>query len=165
MLTIFVVYLAAHFLAYVLFLRRIGAFGTEKGIFLYHFISALLTGALGLLGAVSEYSQAGYASLVLMLSSHGIYSVSFLELWSLAHGGYSLSVIASIAEAEATGGEPDFSHLEKIGETKQRERIADLVRMGLVEKTGTTIALTRRGKNVSKVLRGILRWVDPGQVL
>lgn len=163
MLTAFAVYLAAHLLVYALLLRHLALFRTEIGIFLYHFSSAALAGLVGLAYAASGYSEFGLPGLVLILSAHGIYSLSFLELWSLAQGGYSLSVIENIARAEANGVEPNFSRLEEIGETKQRERIAGLEKLRLIARTNEGIALTARGKGVAVLLHALLTWVDPAE--
>jgi len=161
MLSAFAVYIAVHFLLYALVLRKLPVFRTERGIFLYHVASAVLVSVAALACAVIEQSQFGISGLVLVLSAHGIYSLSFLELWSLAQGGYSLSVIASIAEAEAARVQPDFSHLEQIGETKQRERIAGLEKLGLIARRDGSIALTRRGSSVAALLHGLYKWIAP----
>jgi len=163
MLTAFAVYLAAHFLVYALLLHHLVPFRTERGIFFYHFASAALTGLAGLMYALTERSQFGFPGLVLILSVHGIYSLSFLELWTLAQGGYSLSIIENIAGAQATATDPDFSRLEQIGETKQRERIAGLEKLGLITRSDNSIALTRRGSSVAALLHCLLKWIDPGK--
>jgi hypothetical protein len=165
MLSVFGSYLAAHFLAYAIFLRKTAALRTERGIFLYHFVSAVLVALAALWYAVGapDVSQFGVAGLMLVLSVHGIYSLSFLELWSLAQGGYSLSVIGSIARAEADGVAPDFTGLEEIGEIKQRDRIAGLEKLGLIARSDCSIALTSRGRIAAALLHGLLKWIAPGE--
>jgi hypothetical protein len=88
MLTAFAVYLIAHLAAYVAWLRRLALLRTEKGIFLYHFVSAVITGLAAIAAAFIDPAGFGFAGFVIVLSAHGIYSLSFLELWSLAQGGY-----------------------------------------------------------------------------
>lgn len=163
MLSAFAVYLTAHLAAYVAGLRRLAPLRTEKGIFLYHFGSAVITGVIAVVAAFMDPAEFGVAGCILILSVHGIYSLSFLELWSLAQGGYSLSIIAGIAQAEATGAEPDFSGLAAIGSTKQAERIAALERLGLVSSAGERISLTPRGNAIATVLHALRRWVDPSE--
>ena len=160
-MTLFGLYLAAHLLAYVLALRHLAWFRTEKGIFLFHFSSAVLVGLSGFVLAALDPAGFGSAGLVLIVSVHGIYSLSFLELWSLAQGGYSLSVIASIATAQASGEEPDFSRLEGIGQAKQDVRLAGLARLGLVERSGDEINLAAPGRTVAHMLHALLVFVDP----
>lgn len=162
MLTAFAVYLAAHLAVYVAGLRRLTPLCTEKGIFLYHFGSAVITGLAALAAALIDPLEFGLAGFVIVLSVHGIYSLSFLELWSLAQGGYSLSIIAGIAHAEATGTEPDFSGLAAIGAAKQADRVAALERMGLISRSGERISLMPRGRAIAAVLHALRRWVDPG---
>jgi hypothetical protein len=140
-------------------LRRRLSLRTEKGIFLYHFVSAVFSGMVGL-GFAALDPAFGVPGLVLVLSLHGIYSLSFLELWSLAQGGYSLSIIAGIAQAEAAGSAPDFSGLAAIGEAKQADRVATLERLGLVARTDGRISLTTRGGTIAFVLHALRRWVD-----
>lgn len=155
-------YIAAHFAAYAFFLRRRSALRGEKGIFLYHFVSAAFAGLAATAFAVLEPESFGLSGLVLVLSLHGIYSISFLELWSLAQGGYSLSIIAGVAQAEASGTEPDFSGLAAIGQAKQADRIAALERLGLVSGAGGYITLTARGSRVALLLDALRDWVAPG---
>lgn len=163
MLTAFAVYLAVHLAAYVAGLRRVALLRTEKGIFLYHFGSAVFTGLLAVAAAFSAPAEFGLAGCVLVLSVHGIYSLSFLELWSLAQGGYSLSIIAGIAHAEASGAEPDFSGLAAIGAAKQADRVAALERLGLISRSSERISLTTRGSAIAATLHALRRWVDPGE--
>lgn len=163
MLSAFAVYLAVHLAAYVVWLRRLAPLRTEKGIFLYHFGSAALTGLLAVAAAFMDPSGFGIAGCVLVLSVHGIYSLSFLELWSLAQGGYSLSIIADIAHAEASGTEPNFSGLAAIGAAKQADRVAALERLGLISRVGERLSLTTRGSAIAATLHALRRWVDPGE--
>jgi len=161
MLLAIVAYLAAHFAAYVLVLRHRAGLRSEKGIFLYHFASAVFAGLAGVAFAVLEPDRFGLSGLVLVLSLHGIYSLSFLELWSLAQGGFSLSILAGVAQAEASGKEPDFSGLAAIWQAKQVDRVAALEKLGLVSGTDGRIALTARGGRVAFLLHALRRWVEP----
>jgi len=162
LLTAFAAYLAAHLAAYIAGLRRLALLRTEKGIFLYHFSSAVFTGLAAVVAAFSYPEDFGFAGCVLVLSVHGIYSLSFLELWSLAQGGYSLSIIAGVAEAEGKGTAPDFSALTAIGEGKLAGRIAALEKLQLIAKSGEHLGLTSRGVTVARMLHGLRQWVDPG---
>jgi hypothetical protein len=154
-------YLAAHLAAYVAILRHHPGLRSEKGIFLYHLGSAVFVGLAGAVFAVLEPDRFGLSGLVLVLSLHGIYSLSFLELWSLAQGGYSLSIIGEVARAAASGTQPNFSALAAIGEAKQDDRVVALEKLGLVARTGGRIALTARGSRVALLLHALRRWVEP----
>lgn len=163
MLNSFAIYLVAHFLLYVVVLRKRPVFRSEKGIFLYHFLPALVVALAVLAWAVVARAHPGWPEIVLVLSAHGIYSLSFLELWSLAQGGYSLSIIAAIANAEADRSLTDFSALEAVGEVKQRERLAGLSRLGLIANTDGRVALTERGRQVAALLYRLYAWVHPAE--
>ena len=119
-------YVGVHFAIYALLLRGRASLRKEKGIFVYHLSSAILVGLAATILAFLEPSAFGLSGVALVLSVHGIYSISFLELWSLAQGGYSLSVLASIVKAESVSAAPDFSALELIGQLKQDDRIVAL---------------------------------------
>jgi hypothetical protein len=162
MTALFLAWLPAHFLIYALALRRSPRLQSEKSIFLYHLGSAVMFGVVAIVCAALNPAF-GVAGAVFVLSLHGIYSLSFLELWSLAQGGYSLSIIASVAQAEASGKEPDFLALAAIGEGKQEDRVAALERLGLVATTGWRISLTTRGGVIASLLHALRRWVDPGE--
>jgi len=161
MLLAITAYLATHFATYVVVLRHRPGSRREKGIFLYHFGSALLAGLAGAVFAVLEPDQFVLSGMVLVLSLHGIYSLSFLELWSLAQGGYSLSILASVAQAEASGTDPDFLALAVIGEAKQEDRLVALENLGLVTRTDGTIGLTAQGSCIAFLLHTLRRWVQP----
>jgi hypothetical protein len=81
----------------------------------------------------------------------------------LAQGGYSLSIIAGIAQAEAAGTEPDFTGLAAIGAAKQDDRVAALERLGLVSGSSERISLTSRGSAIAATLLALRRWVDPSE--
>jgi hypothetical protein len=153
-------YLLSHLLVYALVLRHSVGFRSEKGIFLFHFVSALLVTVMAAGYALFEPTPAsfGWAGVVLIVSLHGIYSLSFLELWSLAQGGYSLSILASI-NAHASGTQPDFSKLERIGKMKLEDRIRSLEKLGLIKVQGAEIVLTGRGSVAAAAMHGLLAWV------
>ena len=75
---------------------EIGGVGSERAIFLYHFISAIaVTGAFGLWAFAVGGSEA-WTLFVCAVMLHGIYSLSFLELWALADDSYSLAIMEVI---------------------------------------------------------------------
>lgn len=158
---IFSLYLCSHFLFYVVWLRDKPFTRSEKGIFLYHFISAVVFGISVISVALIDPIEFGLAGCVVFFSLHGIYSISFLELWSLAQGGYSLSIISEIAQAQKKGTEPDFVALATIGLAKQADRIETLVRLGFVAKSGSELKLTPLGKVITYVMCGLRRWGNP----
>jgi hypothetical protein len=99
------VYLVAHFVLYVFPLRQKAFFQSERGIFLYHLASAVLFSVAALALWKVEFNDAGLATALALIAAHGIYSISFLELWSLAQGSYSIAIIAGAASQGAVSRE------------------------------------------------------------
>ncbi len=147
-------YPMAHFLAYALKLRRDPLFSHEHVIFLYHAASALLLAGilLGWLGLAPASEHLAVALVALGL--HGIYSLSFLELWSLSEGSYSLGVLRRPPAADASTT-VDTDELERIGEGKKTHRLDSLGRLHLVRRCNARMRLTRRGAAVAHVLNDI----------
>ena len=87
------VWLACHFLIYAAVLRDMPLFQTERGIFLYHLTSAAVFMAAALVILPIRRDGEAFSVASALVAAHGIYSISFLELWSLAQGSYSLSIM------------------------------------------------------------------------
>src|SRR5437868_14223878 len=93
-LKLFFVYIFLHFFLYLYWFRNTAAFLLERIIFLYHACSFLLT---FIFFTILMYINVDFELFILILSIHGIYSLSFLEFWSLSQCGYSLHVLSYIA--------------------------------------------------------------------
>lgn len=161
MLAAFAAYLFAHFAAYVLVVRRLDTFRTERGIFFYHIVSAISACLVAAIAAYIDLEGFGLEEFVIIFSVHGIYSLSFLEVWSLSQGGYSLSILAEVERANSAGTDPDFSTLVNIGHSKQVDRISGLDKLSLVNVSDSRLNLTPRGVLPAKLLYKLRRWVDP----
>ena len=153
----YAVYFAAHLLLYAVVLRRLPAFRREDVIFKYHALSAVavtLSVAAGwLLGWGIDADTA-----VAVVGLHGLYSVTFLELWSLAEGGYSLQILEGLAGAERRGEPADVEALRAIGAAKQGHRLAGLASIGLVRYEGSRVGLTGAGRLVASAF-ALLAWL------
>lgn len=153
----YAVYFAAHLLLYAAVLRRLSAFRREDVIFKYHALSAvavtLAVAAGWLLGWGMDEELA-----VAVVGLHGLYSVTFLELWSLAEGGYSLQILEGLAGAERRGEPPDVEALRAIGAAKQGNRLAGLASIGLVRYEDSRVGLTRAGRLVASAF-ALLAWL------
>lgn len=158
MILVFLAYVAMHFLAYLLVLRRTDMFRSERAIFLYHFLPALIVSLIVLVASIVGFSESTLASAVLFISLQGIYSLSFLELWSLAQGGYSISILISVGAASREGITPDFSALESIGAGKRASRLEDLQRLGLIRRRDGMVRLTAIGIVVANFF-GLMAWL------
>lgn len=155
-------YLACHLLLYVTALRTLAAFSRETIIFRYHWVSAVIVGSVVTVAVANTRSWSDLAAAVGVLSLHGIYSMSFLELWSLAQGGYSLSILEEAGRVGPPGesiveSQRDVSILHQIGASKTRNRLETVERLGLVRGQGDLIALTPFGRVVAGALGVIAR--------
>ena len=151
-------YTLVHLSAYLLLFRTRPAFERESVVFRYHLLSfgglAVVTGLLLLLpdGPVDVAAAVGGIAL------HGIYSTSFLELWSLAQGGYSLQILEAVGRFSRTDGGVDRAVLRAIGEAKRSGRLDGLVQLGLVRRSGRQVSLTPGGQVVANLL-AIVVWL------
>jgi hypothetical protein len=152
-------YLFAHFLLYALLLRQCRAFQTERGIFLYHFVPAVVL--LVVVGSRSVTSPGeSFEEGVLVVALQGIYSLSFLELWSLSQGGYSIRILNAIESAREAGTEPDAQCWHDFGKGKTSLRLPGLEKLGMVRRRGDVWELTGAGTGVAACLRAIVRVVN-----
>ena len=158
MISAFFGYLAAHFLIYFMILRHAQVFRSEKTIFLYHFIPAVIVLLIASGLSVATPSGDLLAPIVFVVSLQGIYSLSFLELWSLAQGGYSISILICVRTAAQEGKEPDFSAFEHIGARKRASRLEGLQRLGLIQRCDGIYRMTSLGLIVASFL-GLIAWL------
>ena len=148
-------YLCIHFFLYAVWLRKVGRLRTERGIFRFHFFSAILVTCITLLLMVGSLVESPWAVLAALLSFHGMYSVSFLELWSLAQGGYSLSILEVAARTDGITPEQQ-SQFETIGDQKRESRLRALLQMGLIRKTPAGISMTLFGRTLGAVFQAVV---------
>lgn len=158
MLIVSLGYLIAHLALYLLFLRHRTSFRSERVIFLYHLIpSLILSVAIGGALITAPSTPGTLASAVLIISLQGIYSLSFLELWSLAQGSYSISILISLWNAAQEGKQPNFAVLEHIGARKRAERLDGLKRLGLIQGDKGVYRLTDVGLVAASFI-GLIAW-------
>ncbi|MGE3273161.1 MAG: hypothetical protein AB7P40_30800 [Chloroflexota bacterium] len=149
-------YLLAHALLFFAVLRTLAAFSSERGVFLYHFVSGVLftlAAGVSLLIAPSSWVTPAFAIGTVML--HGVYSLSFLEVWSLTEGGYSLQIMRAIGASQASGQRISHTELERIGRGKQSSRTGSLEAFGWITRAHGTLRLTPRGRIVATLLYGL----------
>lgn len=154
----YLAYFAAHLLLYVVVLRQQPTFRREKVIFAYHALSAVGVTLAVLLEPLVLGTSYDLQWIVAIVGLHGIYSTSFLELWSLAEGGYSLQILEGLDRAERRGEPADVEALRAIGVAKQGNRLAGLSSVGLVRQTGGRVELTAAGRLLASV-SALLGWL------
>lgn len=150
-----ILYLLLHFAAYVLFLRRYLFFRTEKGIFLLHLASSCTLPVVVFALSLDSGLWVALLSCAAATAAHGIYSISFLELWSLAEGSYSFTILRAVDSRASPTAEDVSAELGAVGDRKKAQRLISLEHLRLVQREGQTISLTSRGRRVSALLKGL----------
>jgi len=151
-------YLAFHFLVYVFLLRERPLFQSERGIFLYHFVSATLFTLVAFADAITHFSDAAVAIAIGLSAIHGIYSISFLELWTLAEGSYSMSILTGIASQGKLSRNRLIDAFARIGDAKKGNRLSVLSGLSLARHDGNYWRLSARGRLVANLLN-VLVWL------
>ena len=155
------VFLVAHATLYFAVLRKRSSLVSEKAIFLYHVVSVIVVaGAFGLWALAVGGSEAWtwFACAVML---HGIYSLSFLELWALADDSYSLAIMEIIGRGGGANGPALMQRLEAIGMGKQTSRLDALLAIGLVRQIGDgSFTLTPAGRAAAVVGSTLLLLVN-----
>jgi hypothetical protein len=149
-------YLALHVLLYVFVLRGRPFFQSEGGIFLYHFISATLFTLVAFAAAVTHFSDAAIATATALSGIHAIYSLSFLELWTLAEGSYSMSILTGIASQGTLSRDRLINAFARIGDAKKGNRLSVLSTLSLADRDGNHWRLSGRGRLVANVLNTLI---------
>lgn len=143
-------YLVCHLLLYATVLRTLPAFSRENVIFWYQGISVLVVGSVVTVSVAHPRRWGDLAAAIAVLSLHGIYSMSFLQLWSLAQGGYSVGILEDVGHVGLlVPSQRDVSILHQIGASKRQNRLGTIERLGLVRVSGDVIALTPFGRRVA----------------
>lgn len=159
-------YLAIHLIAYTAVFRRIAFFRTELGVFLLHLVSFLvLLGAAALLPRGGAGGDVVFTHVILAASLHGIYSISFLEVWSLTQGSYSLSILDLVARSRVPATLQSIAPLHAVGPRKRTARNAGLVSLHLLQPApGGRTTLTAFGQVAARLIRFLL-WFSGGRPL
>ena len=150
-------HVAINLALYIALRRRITWLTSEQGILLYQALSSAVLIVVGFAVVSMDPSVRVMAGLVAATALHGIYSLSFLELWSLAEGSYSLSILEHIEQATRQDQAVDVNGLESLGGSKNEQRLGSLERLGLIRGTADQVTLTHRGRRVARVLASVAR--------
>ena len=158
---IFILYLVLHFALYFALVHGLAISFSERRVFAYH----ALPFAFWLIFSGATFWSQGVASLALtsaIICTHGIYTIVFLNLWSLSEGSYFMAVLRHFVARQGSLQASDFSELEKIGDGKKASRLDALVQLGVLRLVDNTYQLTGFGRRVSDVLAAI-RWMGNHQ--
>jgi hypothetical protein len=119
-----------------------------------------MTGAFGL-WALAAGGPKAWTLFVCAVMLHGIYSLSFLELWALADDSYSLAMMEIIDRGGGATGPALMQSLEAIGTGKQTSRLDALRAIGLIREVGDgSFTLTPAGRAAAFLGRTLLLLVN-----
>lgn len=149
------VWCALHFGAY-LALRRAGRLGAEHSIFWFHLLPfGVFSVGTFVIWALTDM---GFSTALGAIAILCIYSLSFLEAWSLSEGSYSLSILNAIRRKEIVTADQAIAELSRIGEQKKRDRLIALQRLGLLKGDEAGFVLTEAGIRAAAALK-LIRWL------
>jgi hypothetical protein len=151
-------YMVAHFAVYTLALRHLRLFSRESVILGYQAVSFWVHPVV--LYAMGVRAEEWVPALTASWALHGIYSLSFLELWSLSEGSYSIQMLDRVDRSGGMIEGADFSDLEAIGSSKKRVRLESLERLGLIGRVGDCYEARARGRILGWFLRVLVWWVN-----
>lgn len=147
-------YLVLHLAFYTFLLRRLKPFRSETSIFVYHLLSFVLLGVM-IVPAALLVSTDPLAVTVAGMCLHAIYSMSFLEAWSLTEGSLYFRLLDQLAA----------SHTIRIAgsaDSHRDARVESLLRLKLLRRDGADVCLTFRGQVVRAGL-DICAWFFAGK--
>jgi hypothetical protein len=126
-------------------------------ILAYHGVAFVVV--LGVVIAAFADGAIGFAAVAGLLALQFIYSISFLELWSLAQGSYSLQMLMQVSQQGSMTRDDVVDACETIGAEKKRHRLDNLLTFGLATKSADGhIELSTIGAVVANLLRIIMRF-------
>ncbi len=144
-------------------LRIVRPIRSEGAILLLH-VAAFA--GFAIVCAVSYLSSSGVSLTVAVgaLCLNAIYCLSFLELWSLAQGGYSLGMLKSL-KAGPRAYALVAAEAAAVGDRKRDDRLAALQVLDLIRNEAGAFTLTVRGRLVATgiaLLCGLANFRNPG---
>jgi hypothetical protein len=149
-------FIAAHFLAYFAVFRHFRAFASERAIAVYHGLGFVLV--LVIVTVAWARGTIGFAGWCGLLALEYLYSLSFLELWTLAEGSYSLQILRRVSQEGSPTREDIVAMCEAIGAKKKDHRLDDLLAFGLIAvSTDGRLTLSTAGTMLVRALRAIMR--------
>jgi hypothetical protein len=148
-----------HFAGYVLYFRGTSAGRTESGIFHYHLFSFI---AISMIGSITFFIRPEdeiAAGAILSICLHAIYSMTFLEFWSLSQGSFSHAILVRLSQWDHTTKGDLIQEFNILGASKKTNRVAVLSRLGLIRRDPTGAwELTMLG-NLGASIIAILLWL------
>lgn len=148
--------MALHVIAYMLVCRP--KLRTETAILAFHVFLALALFVFAVIFVVLSIDEERWAAAVALVSVNGIYSLTFLELWTLSQISYSRELLVRAKNGKLRSASSNADELVRLGNEKRSARLLSLRSMGLLASTEHGWKLGRRGKLVAAVLQ-LLLWL------
>ena len=148
--------LALHLIVYLLALRS--RLRTEAAIFVYHFVPTVILFVCSVIFFVISMTEERIASAITLISLNGIYSLTFLELWTLSQISYSRELLIKAKANKFLSTSSHVDELARLGDRKRSERLQSLCDLGLLLPTDDGWKLSTRGKLIAGLLQ-LLNWL------
>jgi len=145
------IYLSIHFFVYVIFFRHQPLFRTEKGILLFQVVPIIAVLLIATAAFLILPSNESFALIFGLGALHALYSLSFLEVWVLSEGGYSLRILAEIVRLDTVTAAEIEEQFIPMSARKKGGRLETLITLGLVKPSGAMFVPTFKGLVLSRV--------------
>lgn len=147
-------FIIVHFLLYLLFFCHFSFFKREKGMLIFHVVPFFICFIMAVVGwqinAFEGVFILGFLALQL------IYSMTFLEIWSLSQGSYSLQILLQVAQSPLCSKSSLIDTTRHIGDEKKRTRLAYLISMGYIKENNPRgLQITYKGRFVREFFQFI----------
>jgi hypothetical protein len=153
---ILVGFIAVHLLTYAAVIRHLRMFAIESMIVVYHAVGFAVVFAV--VSVAFGRGSIGFAALCGLLALQLIYSMSFLELWTLSEGSYSLQILARVSRRGSISREELLATSEAIGARKKLNRLDDLLALKLIARTADgRFELSPVGDMLARSFEAIMR--------
>jgi len=150
-------FIALHFFTYYVGVRHCPWGQTEAGIFKYHAASFVFLAVIGLINFAFSPAVMAFSVFVAVCSLHAIYSMTFLEFWSLSQGSFSYAVLKRLYP-DGCPPQALTAELTTLGDAKKGGRISGLAKLGLVRLDNGAWRLTATGRATAALIR-VLLWI------
>ena len=149
-------FIVAHVLAYIAIFRHLKVFAAERTIAIYHGLA--FAAVFAVVVVAFARGTIGFAASCGLLALQYVYSLSFLELWTLAEGSYSLQILLRVSRQASISREEILASCEAIGSDKKRNRLHDLQSLRLIaEGPDGTFKLSAMGRILVDMLSLVMR--------
>lgn len=148
------IFISFHFFSYIIFFRHLLSFRQEQVILLFHVVFFLMISiGLMIIWRINLYGTFTFLGLISLML---IYHMTFLGIWSLIQGSYSMQILLLVALHKTISEIDIIAKTQHIGMAKKQSRLRHLLVMRLAQQIELNkLNLTRIGKFVNYFFRNI----------